>query len=248
MMACWDSVPPVSTGHFRHVDAYSALHRIECGPDYFYMSTHIHRYGPRAAAGFSLIEVMATVALLGLLAMLVLHGVSSRATRLAAAEAARTFKYAVQRARMDAIYTGVNKFVVIDTANRSIEIFADLGTTNGQFDAADPRVFSEHWGEGTQLAFPAGTTSITDPLGGSDFTSAWSMPAPDSSAAWGTNRIGFTLTPRGIVESATSTPTTINAGSVVFSNRHDRVSAVILRGRLGTVDSFEMLNGNWRRL
>jgi hypothetical protein len=193
-------------------------------------------------------ELLVVVTFMGLTALIAADSYSRRASRLQAAEAARTLKTVVHRARMDAIYTGLNQYVVVSPDDHRIQIREDSGSTSGEFDSDDPVIFSEHWSAGAEIRFPEGESSMSHPTGGTAASDPWSMPTPDSSAAWGTDLIGFTMTPRGLVESAEATPTTINSGVAYFTNQKSLVSAVVIRGRMGTVDSYELVDGAWRKM
>ena len=210
------------------------------------------RDGPRARAqrprGFSLIELLVVIAFMGLaLAVAFIAWQNSRG-RAEAKAAARLTKVFIHKARMNSIYQGVNHFVVVDSENKRIEIYADTGTTPAVFDNADPRVAATNLSTTVTLSLPSEPTSLSSPLDSTTLSSAWTIPAPDSSARWGSELLGLMTTPTGLLKSAQSTPTTIGAGIIVFTDVQNHTSAVGIRGREGTVRSFEYFNDQWKEL
>ena len=195
--------------------------------------------------GFSLSELLVVIALAALVLGVGISAWVSSRRGVETATAAKLIHRYLTQTRMLAVYRNRNHFLVLNPTSRTIEIYADSGTTTNSFDSGDVRVRSDRWPATVKLAFPTGTTSVTNPLGGSSLTAAWSLPNPDSTARWGSTLKGLMATPNGRIQSAEATPVTIASGAIVLSDPKGNLSSVGVRGQIGTVSSFRMANSQW---
>jgi prepilin-type N-terminal cleavage/methylation domain-containing protein len=201
----------------------------------------------RAQAGFSMAELLTVVVIMGLIA--VSGGVmwQKSMARARATAAARQIKLFIHQARMKSIHQGVNHFVVIDPDDALVEVFEDTGTTIGSFDSADVRVSRSSLGANAQLVLPPAPSPMTSPLDATTVGSAWALPAPDTSARWGTDLRGVMTTPTGLIDSAAASPAPISSGVMVFTTAG--VTTVVgIRGLEGSVRSYEWFDGAWREI
>jgi len=199
----------------------------------------------RRCAGFTLSEILLVMIFIGLIAGIGATAWTKSRARMNTSNAARLTKVFMHRARMQAIYRGVNHFVMVDPEAGTLSIIADTGATSGELDAADERVATTALANGVDLTLPA-SGSLPSPEGSGTISAAWSMPVP-SVGDWSGQQRGVMVNPRGTFQSAESTPQTISAGTIVFSTPTG-TSAVSLRGSLGAVRSFEYLEGHWSEM
>ncbi len=80
----------------------------------------------RSQAGFSVIEVLMTISLLGVLGTLTLNSFQGWLPRLHLRDAAQQTQSVISRARLEAIQRGVTTVVTIDPSDGSIVSFADV--------------------------------------------------------------------------------------------------------------------------
>jgi len=196
--------------------------------------------------GYSLVELLVILAIAGiaLAAVTVYWNKSYERTRTKSA--ARVAKIFIHKARMNSIYEGVNHFVVLDPENRRLEIYADRGSTVAEFDDADVRVAVTQLE--SRMRLPGQPTNLSSPLDATVLSEAWTLPAPDTKARWGSKLMGMMTTPTGLLQSAEATPTTIGTGVIVFSDEQNHTAAVSIRGREGAVRSFEYREDHWEEL
>jgi len=207
------------------------------------------RYGLAARqSGYSLVELLAVIALLGLL--LAVTGAAWSNYRRAANSnsSAYMIKMAVHQARILSIYRNVNHFVVLDPADQILRVVEDTGSTIGVYDTDDNVIQIEQWPTTVHMTLPAEPDPLTHPLTGANLTDAWSLPSPDTSAAWGTTLLGVMTTPQGRIMSAESTPATLGLGVVVFSDVEDVTVAVGMDGMAGSVRAWRLRDGTWEEL
>ena len=195
-----------------------------------------------------MIELLITLIIIGLVAGIGVFAWTKTRGRAELTAAARTAKTYLLRARMTAIFEGVNYFLVYDPSRHTLEIYADTGTIPASFDDQDSRVASAPLHAAAGLTLPTNPPNLNSPLDSSSLSNAWSLPTPDSAARWGNELFGLMITPTGLVQSAESTPATINAGVMVFSNGTDITTAVGIRGREGSIRTYEYYNGKWKEL
>ena len=203
------------------------------------------RHRGTSASGYSLVELLIV---LGILSLILGTGASAWFSTRRGPDsimAARTINRYLTQARMLAVYRARNHFLVLNPTTRTIEIYADSGTTASKFDNGDALVRAEHWPESVSIALPPSVSSVPNPLGGSALTAGWSLPAPDSTARWGSALLGVMATPSGRIQSAESTPATIAAGVMVLSDNFGSTTSVGVRGQFGTVQSFQLLDSGW---
>ncbi len=202
----------------------------------------------RPSGGFSLAELLTVIAIIGIVSTVAAVSWSANRGRMLTANAARTTKALLHQARMSSIHQGVNHFFVFDPSESRIEIFADTGTTVGEFDDSDPRIGGTVLEGAVQLRRPA-IGRVMHPLDRSVLSDSWQMPLPDSSARWGSNLRGLRITPTGVIESAEATPQPIGVGALLLSDPQDNLTAVAIRGREGMVRGYQLIGctGRLRR-
>ncbi|MFQ5766738.1 MAG: Tfp pilus assembly protein FimT/FimU, partial [Acidobacteriota bacterium] len=92
------------------------------------------------SAGFTLVEILLVTSMLGMILLVTLNGWTRFRRHTVVRSSARLAGLYLHHARMDAVYDGVNHFVVLDPDASTIEIYADTGTVSGSFDSTDVRV------------------------------------------------------------------------------------------------------------
>lgn len=211
------------------------------------MDTRAQRQGSvrRGEAGFSLPELLVVCIIIAIACTIGVTAWNSNKNNSETLSAARLTHDFLIQARMLAVYRGLNEFLVIDPTAKQVSVYEDSGTTKGSFDAGDKVVMTEPWAGSVSLAMPASISSLSNPLGGTAVTSAWSLPAPDAAARWGSTLYGVMATPRGLIQSAASTPATIASGVIVFSDATGQIGSVGVRGQFGAVKSFVMVASSW---
>ena len=116
------------------------------------------------------------------------------------------------------------------------------------FEADDPQVSFARWPTSVELKLPTGL-ALTDPLTGANLTSAWSLPNPDSTAAWGATLRGVMTTPEGRILSAEATPATINVGTFVLTDNVDSATmSVGIQGLSGAIRAYRLHGTSWTEL
>lgn len=200
------------------------------------------------ARGFSAAELLAVVAMLSLAVLAVTAAWNSFRRTAESDSSARLVKNYVYRARMLSVYRGVNHFVVLDPAKKTIAIFRDSSAPQGRFDPGDVRVVEESLPSTFSLNLPPTPSPLPSPLGGLPLTDAWSLPLPESGGAWGGSLRGFMTTASGMIQSGESSPQTIVSGVMVFSDRQGATSSLALRGQMGIARAFQLLPSGWKEL
>jgi type II secretory pathway pseudopilin PulG len=200
------------------------------------------------ARGFSAAEILAVVAMLSLAVLAASAAWNNLRRKTEIDSSARLVKSYVYRARMLSVYRGVNHFVVLDPAQKTISIFRDSSSPVGRFDPGDVRVGSEALPATFSLNLPSTPSPLPNPLGGLPLTDAWSLPLPESGGAWGGSLRGFMTTSSGMILSGETSPQTIVSGVLVFSDRQGVTSSLALRGQMGIVRAFQLLPSGWKEL
>ncbi len=200
----------------------------------------------RTSGGFSLAELLTVIAIIGLVSTVAAVSWSANRGRMLTANAARTTKALLHQARMSSIHQGVNHFFVFDPAESRIGIFADTGTTVGEFDDSDPWIGGTILEGAVQLRRPS-IGRVMHPLDRSVLSNSWQMPLPDSSARWGADLRGLRITPTGVIESAEATPQPIGVGALLLSDPQNNLTAVAIRGREGLVRGYQLIGCTGRR-
>jgi type II secretory pathway pseudopilin PulG len=201
-----------------------------------------------AAGGYSIAELLVVLAIAAMVILSSAAAFSTYRRRAEIGQTARVVKSFLYRARMLAVYQGVNHFVVINPQASRVEIWRDSSAPTGKFDSGDVRVAWEQIPQGSTLALPPSPSPLLNPLGGSTLTNAWSLPLPDTSAAWGANLRGLMTTTSGTFLSGESTPQTITSGVMVFTDRNGQTASIVVRGQAGNVRAFELLGSDWKEL
>ncbi len=203
---------------------------------------------PERCGGVTITEMLVLTAILGIVLLTGMAGWQTYRRKTDISSAARTLKTTIHKARMLSVYRRVNYFVVINPAANTVAIHEDSHAPVGKFDSGDPRISFEALPSSVRMQLPAQPSPLANPLGGSALSDAWSLPLPDTSAAWGSGLRGVMTVPSGRVQSGEATPATIASGVVVFSDNTGRTSSVGLRGQAGSVRAFELLDSGWKEL
>ncbi|MEM7245313.1 MAG: type II secretion system protein [Acidobacteriota bacterium] len=218
----------------------------------------------RDQGGWSLTEMLAVVALIGVITTMSLGAMNENRRRAAVVEAARQFRLYVTRARMQAVYQGRPYFVVFDPdpdtgvtgEGPRISLVVDTNR-NGRLESDELQLRWERGVDDEDSTTGGGLVefhalsgavaldlrtfgSITDPNGGTDLTEAWDIELPDSAAGWGSARRGVMVNPRGNIMTGETVPQIITAGAAVFTDATGRASAVSIRGGMGHVRAYYM--------
>ncbi len=203
---------------------------------------------PGAGRGYSIAELLVVLAIASMVILSSAAAWSTFRRRAEIGQTARVVKSFLYRARMLAVYQGVNHFVVLDPQSNRLEIWRDASAPTGKFDVGDVRVAWESIPQGSVLALPASPSPLPNPLGGGSLTDAWTLPLPDTTGAWGTRLRGVMTTTSGTFLSGESTPQTIHSGCMVFTDKNGQTSSIAVRGQAGNVRAFEMLGSAWKEL
>jgi type II secretory pathway pseudopilin PulG len=202
----------------------------------------------RRAAGYSLIELLTVLMFLGItIAVGTTVWIKSR-EQTECTQAARLLKSFILEARMLSVYKVQDHFVVFDPTARTLSLYADTATPLGVFTTADTRIRQEQLPKRATLALPTAPSPLTSPLDGSTISSAWGIALPDSTGAWGSTLRGVRAVPTGQIQTVEATPQTVNAGTIVLSDNQGNAVAVGVRGQLGSIRSFKLINSVWTEL
>ena len=202
----------------------------------------------RSDRGYSLVELLAMLAVLGIVSAVGASFWINAQQQTECAQAARTIRSFILEARMLAVYKGNTHFVVYDPATRVLSLVADTSTPLGVYTTADTRIRMEALPRRASLSLPSTPSPLASPLGTGNLSSAWDIALPDTSGAWGSNLRGVRATSSGQIETVEATPATITAGAIVLSDAMGNTVAVGVRGQLGSVRSFKLLNSTWSEL
>ena len=209
------------------------------------MSTETQR---RRAAGFSIVELLVVLAFLGITCVIGASVWIKTREQTECTQAARIVKSFLLEARMLSVYKVKNHFVVFDPATKILSLYADTATPIGVYTTADKRLRSEALPPRAKLALPATPSPLGSPLDGGTISSAWGIALPDSSGAWGSNLRGVRAVPTGQIQTVEATPQNINAGTIVLSDNQGNAVAVGVRGQMGSIRSFKLVNSAWKEL
>ena len=202
---------------------------------------------PRAA-GYSFIELLIVLAVLGITSAVSASVWIKSREQTECTQAARIIKSYLVEARMLSVYKVKNHFVVFDPATRMLSLYADTATPTGVFTMGDTRLRREALPTRAQLALPAAPSPLASPLDGGTISDAWGIALPDTSGAWGTNLRGVRAVPTGQIQTVEATPQNINAGTIVLTDSQGNAVAVGVRGQMGMIRSFKLVNGAWSEL
>jgi hypothetical protein len=202
----------------------------------------------RPAAGFSIIELLVVIAFLGVATLISGKVWIQTQRQTECTQAARIVKSFLLEARMLSVYKVKNHFVVFDPATRMLSLYADTATPLGVFTTADTRLRREALPTRATLALPTAPSPLPSPLDGSTISSAWGIALPDTSGAWGSNLRGVRATPTGQIQTVEATPQSITAGTIVLSDNQGNAIAIGVRGQLGSVRSFKLVDSAWKEL
>jgi hypothetical protein len=202
----------------------------------------------REQAGYSMMELLIILMVLSLTSVISASVWIKTREQSECTQAARLIKSFVLEARMLSVYKVQDHFVVFDPATRTLSLYADTATPLGVFTTADTRIRREALPTRAALALPASPSPLPSPLDGSTITSAWGIALPDTSGAWGTTLRGVRAVPTGQIQTVEATPQTISAGTIVLSDSQGNAVAVGVRGQMGSVRSFKLVNNAWSEL
>ena len=196
-------------------------------------------------AGYSIPELLVVLLLMGLVMGAGAAAWKSYRRATNTRTAAQTVKMGIHQARLMAIFNGVNHFVAIDPANRTVGVYEDSGLPAGSFDAADTLITETRWESGVEMDLPGFV--IPRPMGTGNLSAAWDFPTPDTAALWGTDLVGLMATPDGRILSAEATPTLIGIGTIVLNDPMDQgqTAGIAVEGLSGTVRSFKLNGKSW---
>ena len=202
----------------------------------------------RGAAGYSLIELLVVLAFLGITCVIGASVWIKTREQTECTQAARIVKSFLLEARMLSVYKVKNHFVVFDPATRMLSLYEDTASPLGVYTTADTRLRREPLPERAMLALPATPSPLTSPLDGGTISSAWGIALPDTSGAWGSNLRGVRAVPTGQIQTVEATPQNISAGTIVLSDNQGNAVAVGVRGQMGSIRSFKLVNSAWSEL
>ena len=201
-------------------------------------------------SGLTLTELMITLAIAGLILGMFSLAWNTYLRKTQLSSMAQRTMMTLQRARLQSVYQGVNHFVVLDPDERLLQIYKDTSVPIGAFDNGDTLVSLDQWPESVRMELPTGATSVTNPVGSGELTTAWSLPLPDTSGRWGTELRGLMMTPSGKVMSVEAAPEVVGLGTIVFNDNSGRAEAVSvsIEGRSGVVRGFRLQESAWKQL
>jgi len=202
----------------------------------------------RPAAGYSLVELLVVLVFLGITSVIGASVWINTREQTECTQAARIVKSFLLEARMLSVYKVKNHFVVFDPATRILSLYADTATPIGVFTTADTRLRREPLPTRALLALPAAPSPLTSPLDGGTISSAWGIALPDTSGAWGSTLRGVRAVPTGQIQTVEATPQNITAGTIVLSDNQGNAVAVGVRGQMGSIRSFKLVNSAWIEL
>jgi len=202
----------------------------------------------RPAAGFSIIELLVVLAFLGIATAIGGSVWIKTREQTECTQAARIIKSFLVEARMLSVYKVRNHFVVFDPATRMLSLVADTANPMGVYTTADTRLRREALPTRAMLALPTAPSPLSSPLDGGTIADAWGIALPDTSGAWGTTLRGVRAVPTGQIQTVEATPQNINAGTIVLSDNQGNAVAVGVRGQMGSIRSFKLVNSVWSEL
>ena len=202
----------------------------------------------RRTAGYSLVELLVVIMVLGIIVMVGSSAWISAQRRSNCRTAVQMFKSFILQARMLAVYRGIHHFIVYDPASNSVSIYEDSSAPLGEFDTADRRIALETLPSAARLTMPPAPSPLSNPLGGANLTAAWSLPLPETSGAWGTNLRGLRMTPSGQIQSVEAAPTVVIGGVIVLTDGIGQTASVAVRGQIGSVRCFQVLDTAWSEI
>ena len=202
----------------------------------------------RSQRGNALIQMLIVLAFIGIVS--VIGGTEWINTRKSTecTQAARELKSFLLEARMLSVYKGNDHFVVLNPATRVLSLYSDTASPLGVYTTADTRIRMEQLPKRATLSLPGTPTPLASPLGTGNLASAWDIALPDTSGAWGSTLRGVRATPVGLIETVETTPQTVTAGTIVLSDVDGNAVAVAVRGQMGSVRSFKLVDSVWREL
>jgi len=196
--------------------------------------------------GLTVAELLIVVALMGLSVLLTAGAWQGYRRATALSSAAQLFQRSIAQARLRAIYSNVNHFVVLDTAGHSVSIVEDSGANVGIFEDDDRVMHRQPIAENVKLELP--TATMPHPLGSGNITKAWTLPAPASGGAWG-KAVGLLCNPEGRLVDVSATPGVIGFGAAVLNDSHaHRTVGIGLEGQSGTVRAYRYEDGSWKQM
>jgi hypothetical protein len=160
--------------------------------------------------------------------------------------AARLMKSFLLEARMLSIYKGNSHFVVFNPSSKTLSLYADTSAPLGVYNTTDTRIRMEQLPSRANLSLPASPSPLASPLGTGNLGSAWGIALPDTSGAYGSTLRGVRATANGQIETVEATPQTVTAGTIVLSDIDGNTVAVGVRGQLGSVRAFKLVDGVWK--
>jgi len=200
------------------------------------------------AAGYSIIELLVVLAFLGITCVIGASVWIKTREQTECTQAARIIKSFLLEARMLSVYKVQDHFVVFDPATRILSLYADTATPIGVYTTADTRLRREALPTRAMLALPTTPSPLSSPLDGGTISSAWGIALPDTSGAWGSNLRGVRAVPTGQIQTVEATPQNINAGTIVLSDNQGNAVAVGVRGQMGSIRSFKLVNSTWKEI
>jgi type II secretory pathway pseudopilin PulG len=202
----------------------------------------------RPAAGYSIIELLVVLAFLGITCVIGASVWIKTREQTECTQAARIIKSFLLEARMLSVYKVQDHFVVFDPATRTLSLYADTASPIGVYTTADTRLRREALPTRAALALPATPSPLASPLDGGTISSAWGIALPDTSGAWGSNLRGVRAIPTGQIQTVEATPQNITAGTIVLSDNQGNAVAVGVRGQMGSIRSFKLVNSIWKEI
>lgn len=210
---------------------------------------------PRSAGdakqrGYSLPELLVILLLMGLVLGAGAAAWQNYQRTTNTRTAAQAVKMGIHQARLLSIYRGVNHFVVLDPAARTVSVFEDSGLPASSFDSGDTLVSETRWERGVAMDLPQSPSPLARPLGAGNLADAWDLPTPDSGARWGSSLKGLMATPEGRILSAEATPALIGTGTIVLTDPvgEERTAGVAVEGLSGTVRAYKVNGTSWEEL
>ena len=202
----------------------------------------------RSAAGYTLVELLIVIGILGLVTAISASVWIKSREQSECTQAARIVKSFLVEARMLSVYKVRHHFVVFNPASKTLALYADTAAPLGVFTTADTRLRQEALPPRAALSLPAAPSPLTSPLDAGTISDAWGIALPDTSGAWGTDLRGVRAVPTGQIQTVEATPQNINAGTIVLSDNQGNAVALGVRGQMGSIRSFKLVNSAWIEL